>query len=523
MISIGLFPKLKKKGSSDDSKSAIESAGSGRQSKKKANPTKRNLQFDLFAQLSYMSAIATTGISRSELFTFAGSLPYATARYFKTIDTFAQKLNTDYAESCRMVAERTKEGDVRSLLLRMAGALSSGEDEAQFLAREAEFIGESYTNLYERDIEGMKKWTDAYVTLLVASGLIVIVAVISMMIYDVGVAIIIGLAMVMVFATCLGAWIIYVAAPREVKTRIQGPSSKLQLRAMKVLRITIPLAAMSAALLLLFGFGLGVAMIAAAIILFPGGWIIVKDDKNIAKKDADIPTVVRVLGGVTAAMGTTVSEATGRIDKRSMGSLMPEVTRLHNRLKAGIDPDICWKELVKETGSELIDRTIEMFWNPMRLGGDPQKVGMASAYFSSRISFMRATRSMVATTFTYLALPLHIAMVGLLLFIVEIMKMFSKTIAESRASVSSGGSGSDALDVSHLLTFGQVDLGLVSFLVTFVVLVLTGANAYAPKAAEGGNNYKVVFNLSIMMTITGVLMIIIPLGAQAVFASVMEQ
>ena len=146
--------------------------------KKEKQPTSaaRNLQFDLYAQLSYMSSIATSGVSRAELFEYASNLPYSSSHYFKTVHMMAQKLNVDYAEGCRMVSEQTDIEEVKSFLLRLAGAMSSGEDEAEFLLREATVRGESFGNIYERDTEGLKKWADAYVTLIVAAGLIVIVS-----------------------------------------------------------------------------------------------------------------------------------------------------------------------------------------------------------------------------------------------------------------------------------------------------------------------------------------------------------
>ena len=474
MSFIGLFQKLKKKGSSE---------GSGQSSKaapKRRIPSSRNLQFDLFAQLSYMSAVATAGISRRDLFALAASLPYATAKYFADINALARKLNIDYAESCRMVADRAETPEVGSLLMRMAGSLAAGEAEDDFLRREAEIIGETFGNQYERDVEALKKWADAYVTLLVASGLIVIVAVMSMMIYPVGVALIVGLAGLMVGATCLGAWIIYASAPREITTRLSGPSSKLQLQAASIFRITAPLTMAVAAVLFLMRVDLGWILIISAILLAPAGWLIKRDDKRLAKKDADIASTVRVLGGVTSALGTTVSEAITNIDLRSMGALMPEVTRLKYRLGAGLDPDLCWKALVNETGSELIDRTIEMFHTALSLGGDAAKIGQASSFFASKIAFLRATRGMVASSFRWLTLPLHVAMVGLLEFIVEIMNLFSLSIAQSALGLAESMKGSSAsIGSGQLITFGVVDMQMVHILVTTVVLVLTAANAYA--------------------------------------------
>ena len=511
-----LLPRLKKRVFSDTA------GADGGKTKKRPSPSQRNLQFDLFAQLSDMSAMVTAGVSRSALFDGAAQLPYASAKYFKDVNTLVRKMNTDYAEAFRIIAERTKQQEVRGLLLRMGGSLSSGEDETDFLRREAEVIGETFGNQYERDVEALKKWADAYVTLLVASGLIVIVAVISMMIYQVGVVLIVGLAMLMIFATCMGAWIIYASAPREIKTRISGPSSKKQLLAAKLFRITIPLALAVCSVALLLDKELGLVLILGTAIVFPAGLIINKDDGDITKKDGDIPTLVRVLGGTASALGTTVIEAVTKTDRRSMGSLMPEVTRLRYRFSAGIKPDLCWNALVDETGSEVIDRTIHMFWHSLSLGGDPAKVGAAAAFFSSRIAFLRATRGMVASTFRYLILPLHLAMVGLLEFILEIMALFSSTIGDSSETLSGFSGFPDSLSQGSLLTFGQIDMQMVNYLVTLVVLVLTVANAYAPKAADGGHNMKVAYNLSMMMFLTGGLMLLVPRGVDAIFSSIVS-
>ena len=263
-------------------------------------------------------------------------------------------------------------------------------------------------------------------------------------------------------------------------------------------------------------------MLLAAFLYVPG-FIITRDDKRIEKLDADIPTVVRVLGGVTSAIGTTVTQALGQIDRRSMGALTPEIDRLHLRLQAGIEPEMCWNRFVDETGSELVDRTKNMFWDALSLGADAGKAGAAAALFSSNIAYLRANRTMVAVTFKYLIFPLHGAMVALLLFIPEIMKLFSLNIQASSQFLTEGGISTlpnSSMAIGELFTFGDINLGLVNFLVTFVVVVLTAADAFAPKAAEGGNNLKLAYSLAIMLTITGLLMIGVPMFARSIFESI---
>ena len=116
-------------------------------------------------------------------------------------------------------------------------------------------------------------------------------------------------------------------------------------------------------------------------------------------------------------------------------------------------------------------------------------------------------------------------MIGLLQFIPEIMGLFSLSITESAEMLSDNtslNSVNSNVPIGDIFTFGQIDMPLVTFLVTFVTIVLTLSNAYAPKAAEGGNNIKIAYNLSVMMTITGILMIVVPMAAHGLFQSIIE-
>jgi archaeal flagellar protein FlaJ len=521
MSSIALLQKLRGKGSSE----TAARPGTDEGSQAAVNKDEKTLDFDLFAQLSYMAALATAGISRSGLFDKASGLPYVSASYFKRINLAARKLNIDYAEACRIEAEATDNHTVRSLLLRMSGSLSSGEDEASFFLREAETHGEEWGKRYERDVESLKKWTDAYTSLIVASGLIVIVAIISMMIYPVGLVFVVGLAVAMVSASGIGAWIIYISAPREIVTRVSGPSSSKQLLVDRLFRILVPIAMIAFFGALFLGFGLGIGLILAGILVFPVGYLAGKDDGDIVKKDADMAHVVRVIGGVSSAMGTTVGEALEKLDRRSMGSMEPELERLRLRLRAGIQPELCWAALVDEAGSEVIERTTAMFTDSITIGGEPGKVGDASAYFSSKISYLRASRQLVAATFKWLVYPLHIAMVALLVFIGKIMGLFSLDSIANISSIGDGTEGqlgSSSLAVGDLFTFGQINMDMVDLLVTGVALVLTLANAFAPKAADGGSSIKFINNLAILMVVTGVIMVGVPAVADSLFTSILN-
>ena len=139
--------------------------------------------FDLVSQLTHMSAVATSGIARDRLFDGTAELEYSTSKYFRRVHRVAQRLNYDYSKACEVVAEQVQLESVQNLLLHFATAMSAGETEIDFLERETEVQLELYGKKYERDVESLRKWTDAYIALMVSTTLIVVISMVSMMIY----------------------------------------------------------------------------------------------------------------------------------------------------------------------------------------------------------------------------------------------------------------------------------------------------------------------------------------------------
>jgi flagellar protein FlaJ len=487
------------------------------------NVSERELFFDLFTQISYMAALATARVSRAEMFGRAARLKLATTEYFLEIYTLANRLGLDYAEACRVVGERVKNHDVSELLLRMAGSLNAGEEEGEFLTREARTMADRYETQYEADIESLKKWTDAYVALAVSAVLIVVVTIVSTMIYALGRSSMILVVFAVVVVTGFGAWVIYASSPRESFTRASGLSSSLQLRAWSWFKISAPLGLAVGSLLYLSGFGLAWVLIAGGAGLMPPGFIMNLDARRVSKKDQDLSTAMRLLGGVTGATGGTVVEALSRIEKRSMASLGPELRRLQTRLEARLDQDRCWARLVAEAGSEMIERSVIIFWHALRLGGDAALVGSNAAYFAARVSTLRSKRALVAGTFKFLIVPLHVAIIGLLIFIINVMSMFGRILVNSGAEEtgdSAAVSSAQTAATAGLSAFGALDFEFLNMLVLITVMVITAANAAAIGFVAGGHWVRSAFNFGLLILLSGILMVVVPSAAEGVFRQI---
>lgn len=520
MISLKSLLKHKEKDSSKASVTNSDDAMSGASNGKITKNTDL-LKGDLFCHLTYMSALATSALPRSLMFEYASQLNFTSSVYLRKVHFLAKRLNYDYSEACRMVGETTRESEPKAILLRMSGAMASGEDEAMFLKREAEVMGENYGDEYERQVESLRKWTDAYAALIISASLVVVVSVVSMLIFPMPPTFTAMLTFLMMVCTMLGVWIMHRSAPKEIKTHSLPVKSKGQELARKVLfHVSVPLAVLCIPVLFVMQASLGWSLIVIALVIAPPGILSWWDDKKIDKNDADISGFLRSLGGITKVVGTTITESVSRLDFGSLSSLKKPVSRMNNALKFGIRPDLCWQKFVYESGSEQINRSVRIFWDGIVVGGDPAAVGNQSSMFAMKIALLRGKRKMVSSSFFYLCTAMHATMAVLLVGIYQIMWNF----AQAMQSMQTTGGTADMSAISSLPTFaffsnGTGQLQILNLMVTAMLLMLTAVNPAAIKVVDGGHNYKYLYFLTLMMVISGLALIFIPDMVKGMFSS----
>ena len=349
--------------------------------------------FDLFYQITYMSATSAAGLPRRKVFELAADIPGSVAVYFTKINELVINLQYDYPSACRLVGNNSKHDEIKSFLLRFADALESGEPMAAFLAREAEAQGDQYSNKYDRDVKSLEKWTDAYSSLIISEALLVIINLVSTMIYSMSTGLMAGLLGVAVLMSFFGAWVLSRSAPRE-RIVVQPPAGSAdQNQTRKIAKLVIPGALFVSVVLLLLGLNWEYVLILGAVILLPVGLMSSAADKKVTAKEKEISAFLRSLGGMATSTGTTLTEALGRMELSSFPALKPDVDRLAKRLRARIDPTICWQRFSSESGSQLITQVIDVFQDAVILGGDPDEVSSRCSAFTSRTAQLRAKRT----------------------------------------------------------------------------------------------------------------------------------
>ena len=124
--------------------------------------------FDLLSNLTYMSSLSAAHSSRELILRKAGERArLKTAVIFQHVHLLAQRLGLEYVQALQLVAEKAKA---------KSSTMASGESEQEFIREETRVEGVRYANQYEKSIENLRKWTDAYAALLVSVSLIVVVA-----------------------------------------------------------------------------------------------------------------------------------------------------------------------------------------------------------------------------------------------------------------------------------------------------------------------------------------------------------
>ena len=482
------------------------------------------ISFDLLSNLSYMACLAAAQLPREALLLKAGEQPLMTAVFFREVHKLAQRLGFEYTKALQFVAEHARAQNVKSLLLRFASTISSGESEYVFIQQENGIERRRYINEYQRSVETLKKWTDAYAAILVSVTLIVVVALVSNLTGTMGQGFVVVMAVAMAFITTVGVFIIKRTSPYEEMTYGRASAGPPDRRKSRFLFLTLGSIGLVLSVFVAFRFGFGGALLTAGIFLAPAGYYASRDDKKVTKIDNDIASFIRTLGSIAGTTGTTLSSAIQNIDVDSTGALQPHIVRLQNRLANQLPTDICWEQFKTETGSELVRRSTGMLVDGVELGADPEKVAEIASSYSLSVAELRGLRQQTASTFSYLVVPMHVSMTGLLVFIFEIVATFNdhledvaKEVLEQSVFTDTSSSTSSSLQIGMEM-FQPHDLAVISNVIILVVLVLTVANSLAPKFASGGHPLKLTRNFSLLCIFSGLILLIVPKVASALFA-----
>ena len=466
--------------------------------------------FDLYYQLTYMSATSAAGVSRSRVFQLARELPCPTAKFFRNIHEVAENLRYNYPDAVRLVGEKTTAPETKSFLLRLSDALRSGEPLSGFLHRESNVQGEHYANDYMKRLESLKKWNDGYVAMTISASLIVIINMVSSMIYNLGTVAMMMMVMIAVAASFGVGWILFRAGPQENISIPLKMGSKYQQRSRKLGFILMPASVGVSIVLALLGVPSGYVFIVGGALLLPVGVAANKADGQTRLKDEEIAAFYRSVGGTATSRGTTLKEAIAAIKLDSFRVLQDDIRMLDLRLKSFGKPELCWRTFGIETGSSLAKQATGIFYESVNLGGDPETVGNLTSDFAMKTAMLRTQRQGVGATFAWLTMVMHGVMGALMVFLLTVLEQFGVRLNAAMDLMGNGADAEAAMGLGSMMSFSAPQMNFLTTITIGMLFILSVINGFAIAASEGSHLIKITYYLAIMLILVGVSFVVVP-------------
>ncbi|MFA5237399.1 MAG: archaellar assembly protein FlaJ [Methanoregula sp.] len=478
---------------------------------------------DLLFMTTYMASLAIANATRPEIFSFASERhEYISAKYIGKVDTFVKKWNYSYAEALSIVAERTQNDILRSMLNRYANSIDSGVPDEDFLSNELSTVRSVYRNQMEQGMSMLQKWGDAYVAMLLSGTVIAVIIMISVVIYaPTDIQSTFNMSYGIILAICVfGITLMYTTVPDDPKSHgLSGRTSKEQQTIHAMERIIVPLTFAIIVVLVLLGAPSSLVFILAGLLMAPLGIIGFIDDHNITLRDNDFSVFIRSFGAVMGGQGTTAVYALGSIDRKSLTALEPLVSGVYSKLNLGLDENQCWDKFIGESGSNLIYKYLNIYRDTVRLGGPPEPIGTVVGSSMLEQTLLREKKDMLAKGFIVLLVPMHIAMTGLFVALYQILVVLTDSVASmmtqfQEVSATSGGqsSGVSAGSVfgGGMNLFSNFPKEAMQTYVTITLAILTISNIIAARIVGGGDRYMYYFYAAIFCTLTGLVLLMAP-------------
>jgi flagellar protein FlaJ len=476
---------------------------------------------DILFMITYMTSITTADVTRPEIFAYtAARKEYATSKYMQKIEFFVKKFNYSYSQALRMMAERVRNPMMRSMLNRYANSTDSGVPDEDFLRLELSTVRSIYRNTFEQGFEMLKKWGDAYIAMMLSGTIVGIIIMVSVAIYSPGEleSTLNSAYLIILMISVLGITTMYRSIPDDTKTHgLPGGGSYEQGMIRRLERFLVPIALGSGALFYLAGINAGMVALFVALLLLPLGILAMLDDMKIIQRDEDFSVFIRGLGAIMSGKGLTTVYAIGEVDRKSLEVLGPFIDSVYSKLNLGLDEKMVWERFIRESGSNLIYKYLNIFRDSVALGGSPADIGKIVSSSMLEMVLLRKKRELLSTGFIVLLIPMHVAMVAIFLFLYEILLTMAhavKEVMDSFADTQAAMSGSTASigdsmagSMDLFVNFPEATMG--AFVVN-ILFMITVSNILAGTIVKGGDRYMYYFFGSVLFGLTGIVYIVTP-------------
>ncbi len=366
---------------------------------------KINSRIPYFA--TYFAVLSTSDVGRSDLVWNLSTekILEPIASDMKKVYYLVAKLHRGMPEALRFLAKRTPSKVFSDFLERLAYSLDSGVELKDYLLQEQKTVMDDYETFYEGALYDLDVFKEIYSSLIISVVFMVTFIIIGPIITGQDIVSMSVFMFILVLATEIG--ILVVIKYRMPEDRIwseNAMTSERRMRLIKAVIISIVGIIISAVLYLLiirprFNLPLlvGIAFVITPLIYL--GKVIEKEEHSIMIKDENFPAFIRSLSSSLAASGASLHLVLKYLSSHDFGTLTDDIRNLYRRVAMRIDDSKSWNYFASDTGSWLIGIFSEIFKKSIKLGAEPDYVGMVISRNFERLVRLRRKRQQNVASF----------------------------------------------------------------------------------------------------------------------------
>jgi len=445
----------------------------------------------------HMTVLATTNIDRVEVFRrLAAEDEYgALAEEMGQIVTLVDTWNQSIDDALRRRAKAVPSQPLADFFERLAFTLESGEELAEFMLDEQEFIIENYTTIYEEDLNNLEVMEDLYISMILSMTFGLVFAIVLPILTGVNPTITVSGVIALFMLVQFGFYyVIRNVAPYDPVWYFPTPRFVED----KELWIAIAIGGIGSILITLFmGLGfLGIGPGLSGVLFFISdvpmglyiaipvtplivtGLVMRREEQKIHARDDQYPNFIRSLGTAETAQQATTGDVLETLKEKDFAALTPAIKRLYRRLNIRINQIEAWGEFTLEAKSYIIQKFSEMYLIGRQMGGTPQLLGELISENMNTINQLRERRRQETITLIGLLYGISAAAVFAFFIGLEVANILGDFSSQLQL---------DQAEFGQLIYTSAYNVPVIEYLLYLVVLFNAALSSLMIRTIDGGN------------------------------------
>ncbi|AEK71911.1 flagellar assembly protein J [Thermococcus sp. 4557] len=453
---------------------------------------------------TYFAVLSTSDVSRSELIWNLATekILEPIASDMKKVYYLIARLHRGMPEALRFLARRTPSKVFADFLDRLAYSLDSGVDLKEYLLQEQKTVMDDYETFYEGALYDLDVFKEVYSSLIISVVFMVTFIIIGPILTGQDIVSLSAFMFVLVLATEIG--IMLVIKYKMPEDRIWAEYAMTPERRGRFLKAAMvsfggSLVVSIAVVLLLrprFDVPLLVQIAVGLTPMMYVGKVLDREEKNILLKDENFPAFMRSLSSSLAASGAALPLVLKYLSAHDFGVLTRDIRNLYRRVSMRISNDRSWRYFTIDTGSWLIGMFSEIFNKSIKLGAEPDYVGMVISRNFERLIRLRRKRAQTVASFR----GVIYGVTGAFAFSVASAFQVAVYMNQLFSNLSIQG---DLLQ-SIIFVPSKAGLELTEYILILILLVHSLISALSIKFADGGHVGITVYYFVVLVWLSAI-------------------